>query len=100
MLKHAQAYMGPLKCHVTVCQGDNLVERLSSDDSFRVLLGQGRSQQHTQVMTSVNMERPSAAPTPIFESVSFQPDQQLFQHKQSSCRDLQICKACVPQVST
>ncbi|KAA6417740.1 MAG: fidgetin 1-like, partial [Trebouxia sp. A1-2] len=29
-------------------QGDNLVERLSSDDSFRVLLGQGRSQQHTQ----------------------------------------------------
>ncbi|KAL0044511.1 hypothetical protein WJX82_010236 [Trebouxia sp. C0006] len=29
-------------------QGDSLVERLASDDSFRVLLGQGRPQEHPQ----------------------------------------------------
>ena len=56
----------PLKCHTTVSQGDSLVERLSSDDSFRVLLGQGRPREHPQVMTSVDMERPSAASSLLF----------------------------------
>ena len=50
------SYIGPPKCHATVSQGDSLVERLSSDDSFRVLLGQGRPHQHAQVLTSVNKE--------------------------------------------
>ncbi len=57
MLLHAQTYMSPLKCHTAVSQGDNLVERLSSDDSFRVLLGQGEPHQHPQVLTSVDLQR-------------------------------------------
>ena len=92
------SYIRPLKCHTTVSQGDSLLERLSSDDSFRVLLGQGRPQEHPQVMTSVNMERPSAAPTPDFESMSFQPEQQLFQQEEfflqgPAAADLQSLRA-------
>ena len=48
--------LGPLKCHSTVSQVDSLVERLSSDDSFRVLLGQQRPHQHAQVLTPVDMQ--------------------------------------------
>ncbi|DBA92638.1 hypothetical protein WJX77_003832 [Trebouxia sp. C0004] len=37
-------------------QGDNLVERLSSDDSFRVLLGQARHHQHAQVPAAADRQ--------------------------------------------